>query len=700
MKKLKKIFFLFGLYFSGISAFAQNENIDSLKKVLHSLKDTARIDCLGEIAKHYLMTFNKDSSAYFMNIVYEESKKINYLHGIAVIHIQKAAFANHFFHDYFEMEKQAKEALKWFDKTNNKKLIEVAYWQIAAAIFTQYRYEEAEPYLDLSYYWAQKNKNKDWMYNVLGFRYENYRDIGDYEKAFDAFQKVEQLNETFYGKKDTLYENYVLAELQRRIGNYSIALDYYRKVIEKMDLPHVNIWFRISYPELFALNEKFDSAKYYYNLIDSNKLSTDGLRFYLVSLGEFYLLQKKYTDAIGPLLHSLHLHREASDITQINRALIDISKTYAAIQKDKEEMAYGREGLDLALRSQSKQYIRDAYQIFYEIYHRNNNSDSAFTYYQKYIAQKEIVANDLVKGKFAAYNYNQQINLLNKEKQLQQQQLKQSTQQKQFLIIGLVILFILAFVIFRNISLKRKNEANRREIAESELQLQKLESEKTKAELHQQASELEMQALRAQMNPHFIFNSLNAINRFILQNNRAQASEYLTKFSKLVRMILQNSQASSISLENELDSLKLYLELESLRFENHFNYKIVVSDEVDADALKVPPLIIQPYVENAIWHGLMHKEEKGNLEIEITEGSNYLLFKIKDDGIGRKQAATLASKSATRHKSMGMQITANRIEMLQHEKSTSDTITITDLILPDGSPGGTEVLIKIPRYYD
>ena len=135
-----------------------------------------------------------------------------------------------------------------------------------------------------------------------------------------------------------------------------------------------------------------------------------------------------------------------------------------------------------------------------------------------------------------------------------------------------------------------------------------------------------MQALRAQMNPHFIFNSLNSINRFILQNNKAQASEYLTKFSRLVRMILQNSQASYITLESELDALKLYLELEALRFDHRFAYKVNVSKDLDIEVLKVPPLIIQPYAENAIWHGLMHKEEKGNLEIDILMEGDHITY--------------------------------------------------------------------------
>ena len=239
------------------------------------------------------------------------------------------------------------------------------------------------------------------------------------------------------------------------------------------------------------------------------------------------------------------------------------------------------------------------------------------------------------------------------------------------------------------------------------LKLERSENEKQladfgqkNAELQQQKTEMEMQALRAQMNPHFIFNSLNSINRFILQNNREQASEFLTKFSKLVRMILQNSQASSITLDSELESLGLYLNLEALRFNYHFDYKISVPKDMDISALHVPPLILQPYVENAIWHGLMHKEEKGQLDINVSEEDDQVYFKITDNGIGRKRASELSSKSATKHKSMGLKITAHRIAMMQNSNGLESPVKINDLVNPDGTAAGTEVIIKMPVIYD
>jgi streptogramin lyase len=259
---------------------------------------------------------------------------------------------------------------------------------------------------------------------------------------------------------------------------------------------------------------------------------------------------------------------------------------------------------------------------------------------------------------------------------------------------------IFILTVFYGIIRYRTQQKFKMRLERLEKEKQITEKEKQVAELQQQKTEIEMQALRAQMNPHFIFNSLNSINRFILQNNKAEASEYLTKFSKLVRMILQNSQASLVTLESELESLGLYLEMEALRFNYYFTYKISVQKDLDIEVLKVPPLIIQPYVENAIWHGLMHKEEKGELNIEISAKDDHLYLKITDNGIGRKQAAALASKSATKHKSMGLRITEQRIEMLQSANGKGAPVSIVDLAYPDGSAAGTEVTIKIPEIYD
>jgi ligand-binding sensor domain-containing protein len=258
-----------------------------------------------------------------------------------------------------------------------------------------------------------------------------------------------------------------------------------------------------------------------------------------------------------------------------------------------------------------------------------------------------------------------------------------------FRIGGVVALLVLSYSILRwrlNVKFKR--------------QLERSQKEKILADLRHRTSELEIHALRAQMNPHFIFNSLNSINRFILQNNRTQASEYLTKFSKLVRMVFHNSQSALVTLESEIEALQLYLELEAVRFDNHFDYSITVDEELDAAVLKIPPLIIQPYAENAIWHGLMHKEERGKLDIAIYPEGEVLVCRIKDDGIGRKLADEIKGRSLNTHKSMGMRITADRIALLQQQNMLREAIQINDLVLDDGTPGGTEIILKMPLRND
>ena len=209
-----------------------------------------------------------------------------------------------------------------------------------------------------------------------------------------------------------------------------------------------------------------------------------------------------------------------------------------------------------------------------------------------------------------------------------------------------------------------------------------------------------MKVLRAQMNPHFIFNSLNSVNKFILESEKSKASEYLVKFSKLMRLILQNSQVPLISMETELQSLRLYLELESLRFNYYFDYKISVSSDLEIESAKVPPLLLQPYVENAIWHGLMQKPAKGKLDIEITNEKKHVYIKICDDGVGREKSAKIRRSSDELHKSMGLQITAERIALLDSLTRESSFVNILDLVDSNGEPAGTEVTIKIPLIYD
>lgn len=215
-------------------------------------------------------------------------------------------------------------------------------------------------------------------------------------------------------------------------------------------------------------------------------------------------------------------------------------------------------------------------------------------------------------------------------------------------------------------------------------------------ELRAKSMELEMQALRAQMNPHFIFNSLNSIHNFIQINDKINASDYLLRFSKLIRLILENSARTSISLADELAALKLYIELEALRFSNRFHWEIMVSEDIDIQSVKIPPLIIQPFIENAIKHGLMPLTSEGKLSIYLSQEEETLRVVISDNGIGRKHAAMLNSQNHNHH-SMGIGITQDRIRLhnLKQQREVSSKIEIEDLT-ENESPRGTKVTVQFP----
>ncbi len=233
---------------------------------------------------------------------------------------------------------------------------------------------------------------------------------------------------------------------------------------------------------------------------------------------------------------------------------------------------------------------------------------------------------------------------------------------------------------------------------ENELSIQKLESEKSRAEFQQKASEMEMQALRSQMNPHFVFNCLSSINHFVIKNETEAASGYLTKFSRLIRMVLNYSTKKQILLEDELEMLQLYLDMEKLRFKDSFEYTIIYDRSIDAGSIYIPPLLFQPFAENAIWHGLMNKEGKGFLDIEMHLEDEWLLkCLITDNGVGRKKADELKQENHDKRKSVGLAITKQRLALLNGDKAKEDFYEVQDLVDENGDAIGTRVCLKI-RY--
>jgi ligand-binding sensor domain-containing protein/putative methionine-R-sulfoxide reductase with GAF domain len=233
-------------------------------------------------------------------------------------------------------------------------------------------------------------------------------------------------------------------------------------------------------------------------------------------------------------------------------------------------------------------------------------------------------------------------------------------------------------------------------ITKARVEAEKSIAELELVELKRKSAEVEMQALRAQMNPHFMFNSLNSINNFILNNDIDNASSYLTKFSRLMRLILDNSRHDWVSLEQELQALELYIGMESLRFDHAFTWHIDIGEGIDILSVQIPPLLIQPYVENAIWHGLMHRKEPGgHLYIGLKKSGDFLLIEIVDNGVGREAANLLKSKFSGHKKSHGMMITSERMEMVNKVYNADVQLNMEDRKNEDGKATGTYVQLKM-----
>jgi hypothetical protein len=205
-------------------------------------------------------------------------------------------------------------------------------------------------------------------------------------------------------------------------------------------------------------------------------------------------------------------------------------------------------------------------------------------------------------------------------------------------------------------------------------------------------TELELANLRAQINPHFIFNCLNSIYRYTKERDTDTAAKYLQKFSQLLRLVLENSRSEKITLARDLEALQLYVDIESLRFKDKLQFQLDIDPDIDPSFLHIPGMLIQPHVENAIWHGLMHRKEGGNIRVHLHQPAEHLLqVVIEDNGVGRAAAMALESKSAMPHKGLGQKITAERLKATGR---LSDMET-TDLYDADGNPEGTRVTMLI-----
>jgi len=285
------------------------------------------------------------------------------------------------------------------------------------------------------------------------------------------------------------------------------------------------------------------------------------------------------------------------------------------------------------------------------------------------------------------------------EIKLQNERINNESKRKEIYAYGFGIFtfisLILAISIYRGYRSKIKLNKAFKTIQETQEKLINQEKLSFEEKLAKQKAEQEMQLLRAQMNPHFLFNSLNSIHNCILQKDTLTVASSLTKFSRLVRYILESSRHAIVTLKSELATLELYMQLEQMRFNTKFEYKIIIESGMSEEQIVIPPLILQPFIENSIWHGLLPSGTKGLIEISIRKNEDKIFFTISDNGIGRDKSKELNKNRDEHHTSYGLEITKERLQHHNKLNAQSTAFTIIDLYDNNGNATGTKVEFEL-----
>ncbi len=380
------------------------------------------------------------------------------------------------------------------------------------------------------------------------------------------------------------------------------------------------------------------------------------------------------------------LFSEEDPVVEETRANIDIAKTYIELDSAREAIGYLKEAIDLSSGMGALNEEKDAFGLLSEAYVKTGDYAGALLSYKNYVAlvdslyqlkEADILASlDLSKELSKRL---QRINSLEKDRDLQEKTIallesqrtieKERNNQLRIIIYSLIIglLLLLALLYFANRNSRQKRITN---------QL------------------LALKSLRTQMNPHFIFNALNSVNNFISQSDERSANRYLSDFSRLMRLVLENSEHDFIPLENELEIVRLYLSLEHLRFSEKFDYELTISPELQIEKYQIPPMMVQPFIENAVWHGLRYLEGKGKLEVSFMKEDNKLIVKIEDDGIGREHSKAVKTKNQQTNKSTAMRNIKERLNIINSTHQSKVTVKVNDLF-DDGR--GTKVIISVEQ---
>lgn len=509
--------------------------------------------------------------------------------------------------------------------------------------------------------------------------------IGNYTKALDFHLKALRINEEI-GNKKGVYMSYanmgLIYEAQKENAKalefYFKALDYFEETSYKQGV----------YSELTNIGNVYNDMEDYSKALEfyssALKMAEElghksGMSVNYINIGNIYLHRKSYDGALEYYLKALEISKELGEKQFEAGSLNNIGSLYLQEKKYKEALMYSNESLKISKSIGVLALVKDTEEILYRIYKELNDSKNALLHYEAYITARDSAFNEENTKKLVRSEMNYEFEKKQAEAKFEQEkryievQLKLQKQNQVIYILagaGLLLMLTLGLIVL----LYRQNKLKTR----------------------QQNMELQQKLLRTQMNPHFIFNALMSIQSFIYENEPKEAGVYLSRFAKLMRMILESSNEEYILLNKELITLENYLELQKLRFENRFNYIIETTPDLNTETVLIPPMLTQPFIENALEHGLQNADNEGFIKIAFGFSEKHVTIEVQDNGIGRERAAVIKKESKILHRSMAMEISKERLSILNKGHKRKITLDVFDLKDSDNAPAGTRVIFTIP----
>jgi len=517
-------------------------------------------------------------------------------------------------------------------------------------------------------------KLQDRYYTIASLRILSniYDDQGDYAHAFEAVRNALELFKDFEDEQNHVLSLIQMGSLYKGIGDLEAAREFYNQAKERNPRPGEYAYRELNHRmgELYMAHNMPDSALFFYHQAQQGNPDSKIIQ---LRIGELYLLTNQVDKAYDQLFPLYQYASKRVDVLISMSTMLALGKVHQIRNQLPEALAMAQQVFETSELRGVRKYSADACRLLSNIYEAQGDAAQALYYEKRYGRTKDSLISDQLKGQL--YSFKQQL-----ETAKQSAAMQSLADGKRLAQRTVVIVVLSALLIFLILMARQKNE---------------------KLRFEQLAAELEMKALRAQMNPHFIFNCLSAINHFILNKEEDQASDYLTRFSRLIRMVLNNAGKPIISMEEELDMLRLYLNMEQLRFKDAFDYYIYWDPIIKPAMVQLPSFILQPFCENAIWHGLLHKEGKGQLDIYFKIENGFLICTIKDNGVGRAKAATMRPQTAEKQPSLGHALTAQRLSIF-NGKANTEPFIISDVKDGDGNIIGTMVTlhINIKNAYD